>query len=103
MLLAGDLASVRLGAAFHLGWAGLAGVFERLIFRHPLAGRSTVWIRVIAAELFERLAFRADVLVVVRILFEVGARPCSIGTAGFIQHGNVGADVAVNQPAQHWS
>lgn len=60
-----------------------------------------VGIRIIATELFEWLTFRTDVLVVVRALFKVGARPCAVCPTHLIKRWEVGIDVAIHEPPQH--
>ncbi len=96
MFFACDLACVGFWAALHLRWAGLAGVFQSLVFGNALACGFTVRIGIIAPKLLERLTFWTDVLVVLRVPFKVGAGPCAICPLCFAQHGNVGFDVAIN-------
>ena len=55
VLLAGDLARISVGAAFLLGRADLADFFQGAIACGALARRPPVWIRVIPAELLERV------------------------------------------------
>ncbi len=73
-------------------------MFQRLIFCNALAAGATIGIRVIAVELFERRTFRADVLVVLGVLFEGDAVPCAVCPTRFVQYRNMGIDVAVNEP-----
>ena len=94
-----DLARICFRAALHLRWAGLAGVFQGLVFSDAFASRFPVRIGIVAAELLERFALRSDVLVVLGVPFKVGAEPCAVGSACFVQHRNVGFDVAINQPS----
>lgn len=56
-------------------------MFQGLVFRHPLAAGTTVGVGVITPELLERLTFRADVLVVLRVPIKVSAGPCAILTS----------------------
>ena len=101
VLFARNLAGIGLWAAFHFRWAGLADVLQRLIFGESFARRITVRVRVVAPKLLEWLAFRADVLFVLRGLIELSAAPCAICTACFVQHRNAGIDFTSNQPSQH--
>ena len=74
-------------------------MLQRLVLGDTFAGGFTVGIRIIATELFEWLTFRTDVLVVVRVPFKVGARPCAVCPACFVQHRNVGFDIAIYEPS----
>lgn len=103
MFFAGNLARICFGAAFHFGRTGLTGVFQSLILGDAFACGFTVRIRIIAPELLERFTFGADVLVVLSVPFKVGARPCAVSPACFVQHRNVGFDVTANKPPEHWA
>ncbi len=103
MFFAGNLAGINFWAALHFRWAGLTGVFQSLIFGDAFACGFTVRIRIIAPELLERLTFGADVLVILRVPFKIGARPCAVCPHSFVQHGNVGFDVATHEPSKHWA
>ncbi len=74
-------------------------MFKRLILGDARAGRPTVGVRVIAAELFERFSFRADVLVILGIPFEISSGPCAVFPTCLIKHWDVGSDVAINEPS----
>ena len=74
----------------------MAGQLQSLILRDAFAGRATFWVGIVAPELLERLAFWADVLVVLGIPFEVSAGPCAILTSSLIEHWDVGFDVALH-------
>ena len=76
-------------------------MFQGLILGNTFASGATIGVRIVAAELFERFTFRTDVLVVLGVPFEVGARPSAVGPTSFIQHRNVGIDFAINEPAKH--
>lgn len=101
VLLAGDLARLSVGAAFLLGRADLADFFQGAIARGALARRPPAWIRVIPAELFERVALGADVLVVLRIPVKICACPGPIGASGLVDHRDVRIDLAFHEPAEH--
>ena len=78
-------------------------MLQSLILGDAFTSGFTVRIRIIAPELLERFAFRADVLVVLGVPFKVGAGPCAIPADRFIKHGNIGFDVTANKPPQHWA
>ena len=78
IFLAGDLAGIRFRAALCLGWTGLTDLFQRPIAGCALAGWPAVRIGVVPAELLQLVPLRANVLVVLRIPFKVGAGPCSV-------------------------
>ena len=96
-----NVAGIGIWAEFYFRCTGLAGVLQRLVLSDAFTAWATVRIRVITAELLERLALRADVLVVLRVSFEVCTRPSTVGAPGFVQHGNVGIDLAVNELPKH--
>ena len=79
VLLAGDLARISVGAEFLFGRVDLADFFQGAIARCALARRAPVRIRVIPAELFERVAFGADILIILSVPFEVCACPGTVG------------------------
>ncbi len=75
----------------------MAGRLQSLILCDALAGGTTIWVRVVAVELFELLAFRADVLVVFNVPVKVGTDPCAVGASGLVDH----RDLAIDKPAKH--
>ena len=103
VFFAGDLARIGIWAAFCFGWASLARQFQGAILGDAFAVWASVGIRIIAAELLERLAFWANVLVVLCVPFEVCAAPGAVRAARFINDRDVGCDLAVHQPTQHWA
>ena len=76
-------------------------MFQGLILGDTFASGTTIGVRIVAAELLERLTLWADILVVLGVPFEVCARPSAVGATGFIQHRNVGIDFAINEPPKH--
>jgi len=76
-------------------------MFQRLILGDTFTAGTAIGVGIVAAELFERLALWADVLVVLGVPFEVDARPCSVCPSGFVEYRNVGIDFAVNEPPKH--
>lgn len=50
MFFTGDLSRIYFGAALHLGWAGLAGVFQSLVFGNAFACGFPVRIGIVAAD-----------------------------------------------------
>ena len=97
VFLAGDRSGIGVRAAFLFRWAGLAGQFQRAVFGGSLAGWAAVRVRIVAAELFERMSFRADILVVLGVPFKVGPGPCPIGAAGFVEDRDVRCDALVTR------
>ena len=92
VFFAGDGAGVSVRAAFCFGWARLTDQFQGAIFGDAFAVWASIGIRIVAAELLERLTFWANVLVVLRVPFEVCAAPGAVGTPGFINDRDVGRD-----------
>lgn len=75
MFFAADRAEVHVRAAACFRGAGLAGVRQTPVFSDALAGRPAVRIGIVPAELLQFVPLRADVFVVLRVPFEIGAGP----------------------------
>ncbi len=86
----GDRPGVSVGAAVRLGWANLAGQFQRTVLRATLARRALVRIGIIPAELLERVTLRADVLIILCIPVEICACPGAIGASSLADQVIVG-------------
>ena len=99
MFFAGDGAEVGIGAAFGFGWARLTRQFQCAIFGDAFAVRTSVGVRIVAAELLERFTLGVDVLIILRVPLKVGADPCAICSTCFVQHRNVGFDIAIYEPS----
>ncbi|CUH76211.1 hypothetical protein TRM7557_00769 [Tritonibacter multivorans] len=78
MFLAGDLAGISVRAAFCLGVASLADFFQSPIASRPLASRTSVRVGIVPAKLLQLVPLRADVLVILGVLREIGAGPCPV-------------------------
>ena len=88
---ASSVSSINVWTALGFGWAGLADFLQGAIARRTFAGWAAVRVRVVAAELLEGVTFGADVLVVIRIPFEVSACPSAVVASGLSKTGICGA------------
>ena len=103
VFFAGDGAQVGVGAAFCFRWTSLTGQLQCAVFGNTFAVGAAIRIGIVSSELFECLAFRTDVLVIIGVPFKIVARPGAVGARGFVQHRNVGIDFALNEPSKHGS
>lgn len=99
MLFAGDPTHIRFWAEPHLRRAGLTNVFQSLVLGDTFTRGSTVGVGIVAAELLERFTLGVDVLIILRVPLKVGADPCAICSTCFVQHRNVGFDIAIYEPS----
>ena len=76
-------------------------MFQRLILGDTFTAGTAIGVGIVSAELLQRVAFRADVLVVLWVPFEVDERTCTVCPSGFVEHRNVGIDFAINEPPKH--
>ena len=100
---AADLASIGIWAAFGFGWARLTDIFQRAISGGALAGWTPVRVGIVATELLEGVALRADVLIVLGIPLEVSAGSGSVVATGFVEYRDMRRNLAINEPAQKWA
>ena len=101
VLLAGDLARISVGAAFWLGRADLADIFQGAVSGCAPAGRASIWIRVIPAELFERMPLWADILIILSVPFEVCACPGAVGASRLVDYRDLRINFAIYEPTEH--
>ena len=101
MLFAGDPTHISFWAEPHLRRAGLTNVFQSLVLGDTFTRGSTVGVGIVAAELLERFTLGVDVLIILRVPLKVGADPCAICSTCFVQHRNVGFDIAIYEPSQY--
>ena len=99
VFLTSDLSRIGVRAAFGFGRTDLADLLQGPVASSAFAGRSPVRVRVIATELFELIPLGANVLIVLRVPFEVCTRSCAIGSARLVKAWNVRRDLAVDQPS----
>ena len=78
VFFAGDLARIGFRAVFGFGRAGLVNFFQRGVSGSALSGWPPAGTGVVAAELFQFAALRADVLIVGSVSFAVSPGPCVI-------------------------
>lgn len=84
-----------------LGWTNLTGGLQGAVFLSATGGLTSVWIGIVASELFQRLALGADVLVILFVPFEVGSGEGAIGALRLIDHRDERNDAApFDQPAE---
>ena len=101
VFFATDRSADRIGAALFFGGASLAVGFQRAVFASAGNILAAIGIGVVAPELFEREAFRADVLIVGFVILKLEPCPCSVFSVRMIDHRNEGDDpTLLDQPTQ---
>lgn len=79
----------------------MAVSFQRPVFPGTTDVLATIGIGVVSSELFERKAFRANVLVVGFVVLKLKPSPCAVFAVRVIDHRNEGDDPALlDQPAE---